>query len=60
MPTMVELAARVSEKNCIMCWEGRNTSCVSGWIVLASWWAICVTCWKDDLQIASTGVPKHW
>lgn len=26
----VELAARVSEKNCIMCWEGRNTSCVSG------------------------------
>jgi len=42
MPTMVELAARVSEKNCIMCWEGRNTSCVSGWIVLAFWWAICV------------------
>ena len=30
MPTMVELAARVSEKNYIMYWEGRNTSCVSG------------------------------
>jgi len=30
MPTMVELAVRFSEKNCIMCWEGQNTSCVSG------------------------------